>query len=179
MARIAPLTIETAPQASRPVLEDIQANFGMVPNIFATIAASPTTLKSLMGLFGTLEQGELGGMTHEALALRVGQLHGCAYCSAAHSAKAKMAGASEQEILGFRKGQASDQKIQALLHLAEAMVEKRGQVSDEDLQQARQGGATDSDIFETLAVVVCNTFTNYINALAQTDVDFPPAPKID
>ena len=179
MARIQPLTIETAPEASRPILENIKAKFGMVPNIFATTACSPAALQALMGIFGALEEGQLGGLTHEALALRIGQLHGCAYCTAAHSAKAKMTGAGDEEIIGFRKGRADDPKIQALLDFAAAMIEKRGKVSDEDIQQARQAGATDAELFEALAVVVCNTFTNYINALAQTDVDFPPAPEID
>jgi len=179
MARIEPVSIEAAPEASKPILENIKAKFGMVPNIFGTVACSPAALKSLMGLFGTLEGGELNGLAHEAIALRVGQVHGCAYCSAAHTAKAKMAGASDEEAIGFRKGQAADAKIQALLNFATATVEKRGELANEDIQQARQAGATDSELFETLAIVACNTFTNYINALAKTDVDFPPAPKID
>lgn len=179
MARIEPTTIDNAPEGSKPVLENIKSKFGKVPNIFGTLASSPAALKSLMGIFGALEGGDLSGVPHEAIALYVGQKNGCKYCTAAHTAKAKMAGASAEDAIGFRKGTAAEPKLQAILDFAGLMVDKRGQLSDEDIQKVRDAGAADSDIFEILAIVVCNTFTNYINALSQTDVDFPPAPEID
>ena len=46
-------------------------------------------------------------------------------------------------------------------------------VSDADLQQARARGLNDSDIVETIANVALNIFTNYVNHVAQTIVDFP------
>ena len=79
MARIEPLSIENAPEESKPILESIKAKFGMVPNIFGTLAHSPVALKSLMGLFGTLEGGDLNGLAHEAIALYIGQKNDCKY----------------------------------------------------------------------------------------------------
>jgi len=43
-------TPETAPPASRPLLAMAQKKFGMVPNLLGTLAASPSALKSYMGL---------------------------------------------------------------------------------------------------------------------------------
>ncbi|HKJ62889.1 MAG TPA: carboxymuconolactone decarboxylase family protein, partial [Hyphomicrobiales bacterium] len=54
-----------------------------------------------------------------------------------------------------------------------AVTDKRGLVSDTDLAAARQAGLSDADIVETVANVVANIFTNYINHVAQTDIDFP------
>ena len=179
MPRINPVTIEDAPEAARPVMEQIKAKFGRVPNIFATLARSPAALKTLTGIFAALEEGALSGKAHEAIALRMGQIHGCKYCTAAHSAKAKMAGATPQEAIGFRKGQSDDPRIQALLTLAETMVDSRGRLDDPEVQAARDAGLTDADLLETVAIVACNTLTNYVNALVLTEVDFPPAPDID
>ena len=179
MPRIEPLTLENAPEASRAVMENIKKKFGKVPNIFATLAASPAALKTLMNIFAALDGGSLSGKPHEAIALRVGQMHGCRYCSAAHTAKAKMAGASAEEAIDFRKGIAEDQKLQCMLDLAASMVNNRGQVTDQEVNEARQLGVSDAELLEIAAIVACNTLTNYVNALAQTEVDFPPAPQID
>jgi alkylhydroperoxidase family enzyme len=46
-------------------------------------------------------------------------------------------------------------------------------VSDSDLQDARQGGLSDGEITEIVALVAHNTFTNYFNHVAQTVLDFP------
>jgi len=178
MQRINPVTIENAPEESKPVMEKINEAFGKVPNIFATLANSPSALKSLMGMFGALGEGALAGKAHEAIALRVGEIHGCKYCTAAHSAKAKMAGASDEEALSYRKGTSDDPKIQALLKLAESMVANRGQHTEEDLAAAKSAGISDAEMLETVEIVACNTFTNYINALVLTDVDFPAVPEI-
>lgn len=179
MPRIDPVTIEEAPDQSKPVMEQIKSKFGRLPNIFATLAHSPAALKMLVGAFSALEEGTLSGAPHEAIALRIGQVHGCKYCTAAHSAAARMAGATAEQAIDFRKGRSDDPKIQALLNLADTIVDNRGQVSDQDVQAARDAGVSDAELLETVAIVATNTFTNYINAMAQTEVDFPAAPSID
>jgi len=179
MQRIQPVTIDNAPEESKPVLGKIRAKFGRIPNIFATVANSPAAIKALMGVFGSLEQGVLAGKPHEAIALRVGQVNGCTYCTAAHTAKAKMAGVTQDETVAFRKGESDDPKIKALLDLASALNENRGAISDDELAAARAAGLTDEDILETVAIVVCNVFTNTVNALVKTDLDFPSAPPLD
>jgi hypothetical protein len=36
-----PLTIATAPEASKPILENIKKGYGFIPNLMATFANSP------------------------------------------------------------------------------------------------------------------------------------------
>lgn len=179
MQRIPIVSIGSAPEASKPVLQKIKAKFGRVPNIFASVAHSPVALNTLMGMFGALDEGALAGKAHEAIALCVGETHGCAYCTAAHTAKARMVGLTADETVALRKGESDDPKLKAILSLTTAVVEKRGQVSDSELQAARDAGLSDAEMLEALAIVALNTFTNYINALVQTKLDFPAAPSID
>ena len=68
MQPIPPTTPADAPSAAQPVLKNIKAKFGKLPNIFATIANSPTAIKALMGMFGAFEEGALNGKPHEAIA---------------------------------------------------------------------------------------------------------------
>ncbi len=46
----APLTIATAPEASRPALEKIQKSLGFIPNLMATFANDPTVLQGYLAL---------------------------------------------------------------------------------------------------------------------------------
>lgn len=56
------------------------------------------------------------------------------------------------------------------------MVEKRGFVSDDDVAAVRAAGHDDGAIAEIVAHVVANIFTNYVNHVAETEIDFP---KVD
>jgi hypothetical protein len=46
-------------------------------------------------------------------------------------------------------------------------------VSDDDLSAARDAGLSDGEILEVATNVIANLFTNYVNRLAKTDIDFP------
>src|SRR5262249_42932142 len=60
MARFStPASIEASPPASRPLLEAVQKQFGVVPNIFRLIGNSPAALEGLLGLQGGLGKGAL------------------------------------------------------------------------------------------------------------------------
>lgn len=179
MQRIPTVSTGSAPEASKPVLKQIEAKLGRVPNIFASVAHSPAALNTLTSMFAALEEGTLAGKAHEAIALRVGEIHGSSHCVAAHTAKARMMGVTTEQTVAFRRGEADDPTLKALLDLATSIVEKRGQASDSELQAARDAGLSNAEILEALAIVVFNTFTNYVNAVVQTELDFPAAPPIE
>jgi hypothetical protein len=55
MSRIpTPATIEAAPTASRPLLEGVKKQLGVVPNMFRLISNSPASLESYLDLSGAL-----------------------------------------------------------------------------------------------------------------------------
>ena len=85
----------------------------------------------------------------------------------------KQAGLSEDDIRSGLGGEAGDPQENAALRFAVAIVERRGQVSDRDLEAVRNAGFDDGEIVEIIAHVVLNTFTNYLNNVANTDIDFP------
>jgi hypothetical protein len=53
----APLTIATAPEASRPALEKIQESLGYIPNLMAIFANNPTVLQGYLALDAVFEKG--------------------------------------------------------------------------------------------------------------------------
>ena len=71
------------------------------------------------------------------------------------------------------RGSAADAKTQAALDFAKAVVQDRGHLSDAQLQAVRAAGFSDAEVLELIASVVANIFTNYVNNIAATVVDFP------
>ena len=78
-----------------------------------------------------------------------------------------------------RRSESVDNKVQVALSFARKVVEKRGWVSDEDLEEVRGAGYSDEEITEIIANIALHNFTNYFNHIAETEVDFPVVPKLD
>lgn len=177
MPRINTLTIETAPAASKPLLEGVNKKMGKVPNLFATLAHSPAALQTYFNLKDALAKGSLGDKIGESIALAIATKASCDYCANAHYTIGGMVGLGEDERAKNLQGKSGDPKTQAAIDLALAIIEKRGFVDDSDLSSFKSAGFTDSDVLEILSIVTLNTFTNYANHIAQTVGDFPKIPE--
>ncbi len=178
MPRIPPVTPNATPAASEPMLDAIKARLGDVPNLMRTLAHAPAVLRGYLGFAQTLAGGSLSARERELLALAVGQANQCDYCVAAHVAGAANAGISDAEVAAARRGEASDMRENALLQLALAVARERGRVGDATLALARSRGLNDTLLIEVVAQVALNVFTNSLNHLAQTEIDFAPAPAL-
>ncbi|MDB5981803.1 MAG: alkylhydroperoxidase [Pseudomonas sp.] len=168
MPRIPALTLEQAPAASVPLLENVKKSIGMLPNVFTTLAHSPAALGSYLQASQAFGKASLNKVELESIALATSQLNECEYCLAAHTLFGGKAGMSAEAIRSARDGQ-----LNAYTVLARQIVETHGRVSDEHLAAARAAGLTDAKIIEVVMQVALLTITNYVNNVAATDVDFP------
>lgn len=173
MSNIAPLVHAETTGDVRATLDAIKGKIGMVPNLYATLAKAPATLNGLLALSGALDQGTLTKAEGELVALVVGQTNECGYCVSAHTMIAKGAGVSATDILAARAGTLASGRNGAIVALAKAVVTKKGHVTTADLSAAKMAGLSESDILEVTAHTVKNIFTNYINHVADTPIDFP------
>lgn len=173
MPRIAPLTDDQATGQAAELFGAITQKIGKVPNLYRTLGQAPSVLAGLLQLGETLDGGSLSATVKEQIALRVGNRNGCDYCQSAHTAIGKMVGLSEEQTIAARQGQANDDKAQTILHLVDAILEREGFITDDQLVAAREEGLTDAEILEVTGQVIKNFFTNFVNHIAQTEVDFP------
>jgi uncharacterized peroxidase-related enzyme len=175
MTRISlPASINAAPEAAQPLLEGVNKMLGSVPNLFRLTANSPAALEGYLGLNGALSKGALDPQTRERIALAVAQLNGCDYCLSAHTYLGKnIAKLDDAEIAANRNGTSSDQKADAAVRFAVALVKNRGQVSEGDVSAAKLAGYSEAELVEIVAHVALNTLTNYINEAFATPIDFP------
>lgn len=175
MSRIpTPATIDAAPEKAQPLLNAVKAKLGKAPNLYLLTANSPPTLEGLLSLSGALGKGVLEAATRERIALAIANVNGCDYCNSAHTFLAKnIANLSDEEIALNRDGRSNDAKADAAVVLARKIAVARGEVSEDDLKLARKAGVTDPELVEIVAHVALNTFTNYLNEVFKTAVDFP------
>lgn len=173
MSRITTIDRDTTNADVRSNFDGIQKLLGVVPNMMRTMAQSPRVLEGYLGLNGALSRGLLPVRLREQIALAVAQANECDYCLSAHTFLGRGAGLSEDQLEASRDGNAADARTSAALQFALAVVQSRGGISDGELAGLRSAGFSDGEIVEIVAHVALNVFTNYINRVAQTDIDFP------
>ena len=175
MSRLAiPASIETAPSASQALLQAVKKQLGIVPNLFRLVSNSAAALEGYLGLSGALAKGKLPAQTRERIALAVAEINGCDYCLSAHTYLGKnLAHLDDAEMTANRSGASNDPMADAAVRFAARIVRERGHVSDEDVRAVKMAGYDDAQIIEIVQHVALNTWTNYINLVAETEIDFP------
>ncbi len=175
MSRIQfPATIEVAPARSQPMLEAVKKMLGSVPNLFRLVSVSPAALEGYLGLFGALGKGALPAPTREGIALAVAEINSCDYCLSAHTYLGRnLAKLDDAEITANRSGFSNDPKADAAVRFAVKVAKAHGHVSDDDVRAVKLAGYDDAQVIEIVQHVALNVWTNYINEVAKTDIDFP------
>jgi uncharacterized peroxidase-related enzyme len=181
MSRIAtPSSIATSPAASQPLLEAVNKQLGSVPNLFRVAGNSPAALEGYLGMSGALAKGALPAQTRERIALAVAEVNGCNYCLAAHTYLGKnLAKLDDAEIAANRAGTSSDAKADAAVRFAVLVTRSRGHVDGNAVQAVRAAGYSDAQIVEIVQHVALNTWTNYLNEVAGTEIDFPAVSALE
>lgn len=172
-----PASIEASPADSQPLLEAVNKQLGVVPNLFRLVGVSPAGLEGYLGLNGALGKGTLDARTRERIALAIAEINGCSYCLSAHAYLGKnLAKLSDEEIRANRDGGSTDATADAAVRFAVLLTQKRGHVGADAVRDLQQAGYTGAQIIEIVAHVALNTFTNYINESLGTEIDFPLVP---
>lgn len=178
MSRITLIDRNTTTLARQQLLDPVHKAFGATPNMFRAVAHSPAALRSMWGSFGALGGGVLGAALAEQIAVAVANRNQCHYCLAAHTALGGKAGLNADTLRLAQQGRSDDNRTQAALDFALRLVDARGQVSEDDLQDLRQAGFDDEALVEIVAHVALNLFTNYVNIAFAVPVDFPAVPLV-
>ena len=169
-----PSSIESSPPGSQASLGAVARSLGSVPNLFRLVANSPAALKGYLALSGAVASSTLDPKTQERVALVVAEQNGCDYCLSAHTYLGRnVATLDDAEITANRNGSSNDMQAAAAVRFAAQLVRSRGHLADADVQAVKAAGYSDAQIVEIVLAVALNTFTNYVNEVARTEIDFP------
>jgi uncharacterized peroxidase-related enzyme len=171
--RIQPVDADQTTGRTRQLFDDMRARFGVVPNLFRALGNAPAALEAYVNFSAALSGGTFDARVREMIGLTVAESNLCDYCLNAHIFTSGRIGLTRAEIADAIRASAADAKTDAILKLARSIIVQRAELSDADLQRARDGGLTDCELVETVANVVLNIFMNYLDHVARPAVDFP------
>jgi uncharacterized peroxidase-related enzyme len=152
-----------------------------IPGILGPMAFSPETAAPLNALAEVLLRGpnSLSPADREMIATYVSSENDCYFCQNAHGAVAAYRlGGNEKLIndvkLNFESAAISE-KLKALLAIAGKVQRGGKQVTTADIERAREHGATDKEIHDTVLIAAAFCMYNrYVDGLATwapTDAD--------
>jgi alkylhydroperoxidase family enzyme len=177
--KLAVHTVETAPEAARPILEGIAADVGMVPNLAGTIAISPTLLQAFDGLRRAVSSGDLDPIVRETAGVAVGVAVDNKYGVAAHSTFLDRLGADGAEVDLMRRGsEPTDERLAAAYDFARQVVLQRGKVDNATVTRVANAGFSTAEILEIVAECTFAGLVGTIDNLAgRVELDAPLAPR--
>jgi len=172
MTKFTEYTKENAPEASREGLVNVEAKYGFIPNVLKYVAESPAALNTYLFATGQLAESSLSPAEQQIIYLNVSYANDCYYCVPAHSTVAKMSGAPDHIINAIRDGkEVDDLKLAALSKFTQAVIEKRGRVSEAELKAFEDAGYSKANILDVITGVAFKTITNYFNHIHDTTID--------
>jgi AhpD family alkylhydroperoxidase len=169
MQTIQPVNTKNVSGATQRLFDEVNER-GVLSNMIKTLAQSPAALEGYLQLRNALSGGTLSPVICEQIALTVAQINLCEYSLAEHTHLANKLGLKQEQVWASRQALATDKKTDAILRFSRDLANRK---SDHAVLELRELGCTDAEILEIVAQVALNVFENYVNEVAQTDLDFP------
>ena len=167
-------TIESAPERSKPALQQLQSAFGMIPNLIGAMSTSPILIDSLVGLFGKVHGGSFTEAQVQTVLLTDAVTNASTWAVAFHTTLALKEGIDPADVQAIRDGRLpKDNKLAVLSALAKTMIEKRGRLDDDDLNRFLATGFGKDHLLEVIAAVAASTITNYTGSITKPPLEAP------
>jgi alkylhydroperoxidase family enzyme len=167
-------SIDSAPEKSRPALQDLKKTFGFIPNVAGAMAESPVLLDAFAGVFHKVHSGTFTEPQVQTLLLTNAVTNTSAWPVALHSKLALEAGVAPADVQAIRERRLpEDSKLAALSGLTRAMIEKRGHLDERDLATFREAGFRQDQVLEVITVVAASAMTNCTASITEPPVEAP------
>jgi alkylhydroperoxidase family enzyme len=179
MTRIPSHTIQDAPEASRPLLEDMLqfSPTGRLLSMHAQMAHAPAVLDAYVSIRrATGKYGTLDPAVRAALMLATAVTGDSEYARAVISMLARRSGWRPEQVDALLAGQdLGEEKTDALVGVVREAAANSGHVSDVTWARATGSGWSDEQLAEAFAYLGLTVFTAYFLNYAATELDLPPA----
>jgi alkylhydroperoxidase family enzyme len=172
MEKFSVFTIESAPDASKSALRDVQARFGAIPNLAGAMALSPVLIKSFVPIFDQVHGGSFSEQQIQTVLLTDAVTNISPWAAALHTALGLKAGLNPLDVEAIRAGRSpSDKKLGALSTLARTLIEKRGRLDAQDIARFLAAGFGKDLLLEVITIVAASTITNYTGSITNPPLE--------
>lgn len=164
--------LSSAPAASVPLLEQSRKQFGRIPGLHAVMAESPQVLEGYQRLHQLVLESSFDDVEKTVVWQTINVENACHYCVPAHTAIAKMMKVPDAVTEALRnETPLPEPKWEALRAFTLAVMRKRGNVDQADLDRFFEAGYSHRQVLEVILVLAQKTLSNYINHIARTPLD--------
>jgi AhpD family alkylhydroperoxidase len=165
-------TQNTAPAASKPLLGKAEKAYGFVPGLLGVLAEAPKALDAYQILGTLFSETSLTTIEQHVVWLTINYENDCGYCVPAHTGLAKRDAVPNDVIEALRNGTSiADTKLEALRTFTVQVVQKRGWVTEGDVQAFLDAEYRQQHILEVILGLSHKVISNYTNHVAKTPVD--------
>jgi alkylhydroperoxidase family enzyme len=172
MERFPVYTLDSAPEASKSALRDVQARFGMIPNLAGAMATSPVLIQAFIGIFDKVHGGSFTEPQIQTVLLTDAVTNACTWAVALHTALGLQAGLDPADVEAMRAGRSPlDEKLGALSTVARTLIEKRGRLDDQDIESFLAAGLGKELLLEVITIVAASTITNYTGSVTNPPLE--------
>jgi alkylhydroperoxidase family enzyme len=165
----APLVIATAPDSSKPILEQVEKSYIFIPNLLAILAA----LQGYLALNAIWEDGSFPPRGRQLILLAASVENECDYCMSVHSSIAKNALHIPAHIISAILNNTSlpDVTLNALITLVKELIRERGYASEASVQNFIAVGYRKEQLIELLLAIALKTISNYLDHISPAPID--------
>ena len=166
---------DTAPEESKPLMEQSLKAMKMIPNLHKILAEAPATYEAYNIAFSLfMNNTTLSPLEQQVVFMTANFENNCHYCVPGHTWMMKASKMSDDVIEALREGtELPDPKLQALHDYTKELLDKRGHIGDERLQAFLGAGYTKRQALEVLTGLSAKLISNFTNAITHTKVDEP------
>ncbi|MGJ8656072.1 MAG: carboxymuconolactone decarboxylase family protein [Akkermansiaceae bacterium] len=165
-------TIETAPEESKPLLENSLKQNGMIPNLHAVMAESPQIFKAYNELHNLFANSSFNAEELTVVWQTINVEHECHYCVPAHTYIANSMKVDPAITQALRNSTPlPSEKLQILQDTTLAIVRNRGHLTTQQTDSFFAAGYTKRNLLDIVLGLSQKVISNYVNHIAETPVD--------
>ena len=165
-------TLESAPDASKPLLENSKKAFGRLPSLHAVMAESPQLLEGYQRLHQLAKESAFTPEERTVVWMTVNVANRCHYCVPAHTGIAHSEKISPQIIDALRdETPLPDARLEALRAFTLAVRETHGRPSAEQLDAFEAAGFDERAILDVILILAQKVMSNFTNSIFDTPTD--------
>jgi len=163
---------DDAPEKSRSYLEQVEAAFGMIPNLERVMAGAPALLAAYVTAWDRFDETTLTPAERQIVYQTANFENNCEYCMPWHTVLAEKSGLAPADVEALRHAAPlSNPKQEALRVFTRDLLRTRGSVEPAALRAFLNAGYGEVQALEVVLGLGVKLMSNYTNAIAQTPLD--------
>ena len=169
--------LDSAPDASKPLLENSIKAFGRLPSLHGVMAASPGLLEGYQQLHRLAIEGTAFTPEERTVVwMTVNVANACHYCVPAHTGIAKREKIDDDIVDALRDETPLPVRLEALRDFTLAVRETHGRPEQGAVDAFFAAGFDERAILDVILIVAQKVMSNFTNAIFDTPTDAAFAP---